>query len=223
MIVDCIADLHGHYPKLDGGDLLIVAGDLTGTDSVDEHDEFEDWLECQPYRKIVFIAGNHDNFVQARHFDYLYKSAIRSKAEYLCDSGTDFEGLEIWGCPWTKTFWDMNPTCKAFTVDTEDELMEKFDQITGCPDILITHSPPYGILDGIPMEDGSVFHAGSKSLLSYLKNVLRPKLHVFGHIHEGYGKEQVFATYDQKMMDSVNASLVNEHYRPVNKPIRIIL
>lgn len=35
MIIDCIADLHSHYPKLDGGDLLIVAGDLTDRDSLE--------------------------------------------------------------------------------------------------------------------------------------------------------------------------------------------
>ena len=40
MIIDCLSDLHGHYPSLDGGDLLIVAGDLTARDKLEEHYEF---------------------------------------------------------------------------------------------------------------------------------------------------------------------------------------
>ena len=57
----------------------------------------------------------------------------------------------------------------------------------------------------------------------WLKYVERPKLHVFGHIHEGYGREEVFPTHEGKMMVSVNASHVDERYNPVNAPIRVLL
>lgn len=222
MIIDCIADLHGFYPKLEGGDLLIVAGDLTANDSPLQLYNFTEWLKLQPYKKKICIAGNHDNL--------LFNSKAFKGPEsplyfdYLCDSGTEFEGLKIWGSPWTKTFEGMNPHCKAFTVDTEDELMDKWEMIPEKVDILITHSPPYGILDGIDdSHDGTLFHVGSKTLYGWLQYVERPKLHVFGHIHEGYGQGEWFVGYNDIPVISVNASHVNEYYQPVNKPIRIEL
>src|SRR5690606_22101282 len=89
--------------------------------------------------------------------------------EYLCDSGTEFEGLKIWGSPWTKTFLNMNPHCKAFTCDTEEELAEKWDLIPANIDILITHSPPYSILDEINSTDDMI-HVGSESLKNVVLN-----------------------------------------------------
>ena len=142
--------------------------------------------------------------------------------EYLCDSGTEFEGLKIWGSPWTAQFPGINPDCCAFTVPfdryTEDNLMNKWDLIPHDVDILITHSPASCVLDYTIRHQ----HVGSKSLYNWLKYVERPRLHIFGHIHEDYGQVEHFPTYDNKMMISVNASHVNEHYEPVNKPIRII-
>lgn len=220
MIIDCISDLHGFYPELEGGDLLIVAGDLTARDEPDQLWDFCQWVMGLKYTKKVVISGNHDNTF---YKNYLENVKPFVPFEYLCDSGTEFEGLKIWGSPWTKTFPGMNPKCKAFTLDTEDELYDKFLQIPKGVDILITHSPAYGILDGIPQEDGTLFHVGSHALHNWLKYVERPRIHLFGHIHEGYGQEEYFPTYLDNMMQSINCSHVNEKYKPVNKPIRVIL
>lgn len=234
MIIDCISDLHGFYPKLEGGDLLIVAGDLTGRDTLLQHSDILEWINKAKYTKKIIIAGNHDNFLQSNP-NFYSKTSI----EYLCDSGTEFEffderlpeqdegflpsgkrKLKIWGTPWTKTFEGMNPHCKAFTFDTEQELEEKWRLIPTDIDILITHEPPYGIKDLVDKFTGKGIkqcHVGSHSLLYYTR-MHYPKLHVFGHIHESYGKanEEGFPIY-------VNASHVNEHYQPVNKPVRIEL
>lgn len=218
MIVDCVADLHGFVPELDKGDLLIVAGDLTSRDEAQQHFAMWDWLCNQNYKKIIVIAGNHDNFLQSLD-GYDVITHWSKRLTYLCDSSTEFEGLKIWGTPWTKTFTGMNPRCKAFTFDTENELMNKFEKIPHDTDILITHSPPWGVLD----ETTDGLSVGSPSLFSWLKYVERPKLHVFGHIHEAYGQLECFVSHDGNMMKSVNASYVNERYKPVNKPIRIIL
>lgn len=223
MIIDCIGCLHGHYPKLEGGDLLIVTGDLTARDTGNELMEFVLWTKQLRYKKIIVIAGNHDISLKFNDECCVFNTSHDSHIQYLCDSGTEFEGLKIWGSPWTKTFPRMNPKCKAFTVDTDDELFEKWKLIPDDIDILITHGPAYGILDGIPIIDGSLFHVGSTSLHGWLKYTARPKLHVFSHVHEGYGEEEFFPTYDNNMMKSINCSHVNEKYQPVNKPIRVIL
>jgi Icc-related predicted phosphoesterase len=215
MIIDCISDLHGFYPKLDGGDLLIVGGDLTATDTSDEYIKFDSWITCQHYKKIIVIAGNHDNFVQnnLEHFTRLLEISPPSKSvEYLQDSGTEFEGLKIWGMPWTTTFRGMNPRCKAFTKDSETELQDKVEMIPDDVDILITHGPAHHVLD--KTVNGQ--EVGHGHLYGYLRYAIRPKLHVFGHIHEAYGYCEHFSG-----CISVNASHVNERYEPVNKPIRI--
>lgn len=217
MIIDCISDLYGHYPKLDGGDLLIVAGDLTGTDSINEHMEFCRWICKQNYKKKIFISGNHDNKLVGPWPGNTKGPFREDKAfydfDYLCDSGTEFEGLKIWGSPWTKSFPGMNPHCKAFTVDTEEELQEKWKLIPDDIDILVTHSPSFGNLD-VTKRGESV---GSMSLWIRLL-ITRPKLHVFGHVHESYGNVKHY-----NGIRLVNASHVNERYEPVNNPIRIIL
>jgi Icc-related predicted phosphoesterase len=223
MIIDCISDLHGHYPELEGGDLLIVAGDLTTTCALEFQMEFNSWLyaQSQRYKKTTLIAGNHDKHLTHVEPSPLYFSTLNAKtgeqksyAEYLCDSGTEFEGLKIWGTPWTSVFPGMNPLCKAFTCETEDDLDTKFSLIPDDIDILITHSPPWAIQDMNTQGE----QVGSYSLLSQLLNRVRPKLHVFGHIHEAYGQKSLW-----NRTTFVNASHVNERYEPVNKPIRIEL
>ena len=226
MIIDCISDLHGFYPELEGGDLLIVGGDLTKKDRLNDHAYFWHWLGEQKYKKQIFIAGNHENWLQENK---PVISEICPDAQYLCDSGTEFQGLKIWGSPWTKTFEGMKPHCKAFTLDNEQELEEKWKMIPEDTDILVTHSPPFGTCDGIDsMHDGTLFHAGSVSLQkSVASKRYALKLHVFGHIHEAYGIWDI-RNIQKELSDPitpvfVNASHVNERYQPVNKPVRIVL
>ncbi len=220
MSIDCtlISDLHGYMPSdLPGGDLLIICGDLTARDKQSEYLFFRDWLRNQDYKKKIFICGNHDGCIEKGLF---YFNEEWMGAEYLCDSGTEFEGLKIYGTPWTKTFPGMNPHCKAFTCETEDELAEKFSHIPADIDILITHSPPFSILD--ECDNANV---GSTSLLNVL-NRINVKYLIFGHIHEKGGEQIVYKKPgfgDENNIICINASYVNERYQPVNNPIRIIL
>jgi len=211
MIIDCISDLHGFLPELEGGDLLLVAGDLTAHDSVIEHQKFVEWLSEQPYRKKVYIAGNHDGHYQRPLENY----PIYPDCHYLEDCGIEFEGLKIWGSPWSLWFKGIHPRCKAFT-GTESDLKKKYELIPEETDILITHGPPYGTMDVVrSFHTGKAEHVGSTILAGTLNTLKNLKLHCFGHIHEGYGKS--------KDSRSVNASYVDEQYMPVNKPIRIEL
>jgi len=224
MIIDCIGCLHGHYPELEGGDLLIVTGDLTARDRPSEYDDFLNWMKDQKYEKKILIAGNHDNTfstAESSFFEMIKLFGI----DYLCDSGTQFEGLKIWGSPWSLSFPGINPKCTAFT-GTEEEIAVHFAKIPSDTDILVTHSPPFGIRDGISIEDGSLFHAGSHSLLSRLE-YLPIRLHVFSHIHEGYGietRDRVLIS-DNKIESriNVNCAHMDAKYRPINGTIRVVL
>lgn len=211
MDITCLSDLHGHYPKLEGGDLLILGGDYTASDQFSQYLSFFEWLKEQKYRKKIFISGNHDNQAMSQ-FD------LGPDTEYLLDSGTEFEGLKIWGSPWTSRFEGINPHCCAFTGENDEELVPKFDLIPKDVDILITHSPPFTVRDKII--NGP--QVGSLSLMANHidKDGFRPKLWVFGHIHEAYGQEGPYKWNNTKY---VNASHVNEKYEPVNKPIRMEL
>lgn len=227
MIIDCVADCHGFYPTLEGGDLLIVAGDLTARDTIDEYLKFNSWLNKQQYQRKIVIAGNHDNLCQkGLPLDSGYGQIpgavpiLADKAIYLCDSGAEFEGFKIWGSPWTKTFPGMNPKCKAFTCDTEEELAEKWMLIPRDTNILITHSPSFGNYDWVKNPDGTIGPSVGSPLLWMwmLSMVPHLKLHITGHIHEAYGH-----SVHANGIHLVNCSHVNEYYKPVNKPIRVIL
>jgi Icc-related predicted phosphoesterase len=237
MKIDCISDLHGYYPELEGGDLLIVAGDLTTNDTFPGYVFFDNWLKSQDYKKKIFIAGNHDNQLQKyiTHISYLEDDG---KTIYLCDSGTEFSywergkspldrasfqrTIKIWGSPWTHLFPGVNPHCKAFMLP-EFALADKWALIPDDTDILITHSPPKGIMDTIKTRypDGYITCCGSESLYQRLNGLKNLKLHVFGHIHEGHG--HIPAMQDFPGVQFVNASHVDGDYEPVNKPIGIIL
>ena len=226
MIIDCVSDLHGHYPKLKGGDLLIIGGDFTAGDTEREHILFCHWLSMLPYKKKIIVAGNHDNEWLKQDPCKVHDSIINPKYEYyeyLCDSGTEYQGLKIWGSPWTRSFEGQNPHCMAFTLATEEDLAKKWELIPEDTDILITHSPCFGVFDQTIRGE----HVGSKSLSAWDNKAKSLLLHVCGHVHEGYGHLRVgFPTgqeCDYDYITFVNASHVNASYEPVNKPIRIIL
>lgn len=234
MKITCISDLHGHYPELEGGDLLIIAGDLTAHNDYLEYCLFQQWAENQSYDEIVIVPGNHDGLIQTTNIidDVLYPF------EVLVDSYMyypDLNGLKIYGSPWIKRFEGMNPKCMAFTVDTEEELTEKWALIPDDTDILITHGPPYNLLDVVnDCSSGKKLSVGSQSLREKVFQV-KPRVHIFGHIHENGSKFKT-ATYPLKIEQIshdiirtemakktffINCSYVNERYQPVNKPITI--
>lgn len=212
MIIDCISDLHGFLPELSGGNLLIIAGDLTASDEENQYYKFNSWLCEQEYDKKIVIAGNHDGLLQKDWFQYLEGSPA---FDYLEDSGIEYNGLKIWGSPWTPTFCNWH-----FMKDRGDPIKAMWDLIPDDIDILITHGPPYGILDKVKLSskasDGKF--AGCKMLREAIERI-QPRLHVFGHIHESYGKMTLKCI--TKDILCVNASLMDENYIPVNKPIRI--
>lgn len=178
MRIVCISDTHNLNEALDvpEGDLLIHAGDATAEGERWEVEKFADWFRSLPHRHKVFVAGNHD---------WMFETDNRAARElvrdfrYLEDDSCVIEGLKIHGSPWTPQYkhyvW-------AYILDRGRPLAEKWAMIPEDVDILVTHCPPRGILD----RSGSDVSAGCDELLKRVFEV-RPRLHVFGHMHPSSG------------------------------------
>jgi len=222
MIVDCIADLHGSRPQLCGGELLIIAGDLCATDFEKELEDFRRWDALSLYDQVVIVPGNHDTVLESLSGEA--QGLFPRNVSYLVDSEAKFGRCKIWGSPWTKQFEGMNPRCMAFTLPAEKDLEEKWGLIPSDTDILVTHSPPF--LYGDLSAKGK--HCGSITLRDRARMLRSLRLWVFGHIHEGHGcyiaDDDLGLPFDRKILSRhtplimVNASIMNERYKPVHKP-----
>lgn len=200
-----VSDLHGDYYLLDlkPADILIICGDIGIWNQADLW-QFDRWLEKQLFEYKVCIGGNHDKFL----FECGPKSVQKqlTNAIYLENSGCEIRGLKIWGSPITPTFLNW------YFMAERDEIKKYWDQISIFSDIIITHGPPNGILDYAVF---SKQHVGCEALLERIK-FIKPRYHVFGHIHYEGGK-----IYKTEHTTFINASLMNENYQLVNKPVEI--
>ncbi|HEX8197531.1 MAG TPA: metallophosphatase domain-containing protein [Pyrinomonadaceae bacterium] len=187
------------------GDILIHAGDATNRGQVDEIAAFNEWFSGFPHKHKIFVAGNHDWLFETR--PKYAQSLLAENVVYLQDSAVEILGLKIYGSPWQPRFFDW-----AFNLNRGGEMAEKWKLIPNEVDILITHGPPFGILDETPRGD----FAGCEELRKRVEEI-RPELHVFGHIHFGYGETEKFG------VRFVNASNCDEDYLPTNPPIVVDL
>lgn len=206
-------DLHANVQVPDG-DILIHAGDATMLGRMNEIAAFGKWFREQPHKHKVFVPGNHDWMFQKNRtmaLQLLNNGIIGDaggRINYLEDGLVTINGLRIWGSPWQPTFFDW-----AFNLDRGEAIKRKWDLIPEGLDILITHGPPMGVHDQISPHLGSE-HLGDEELMAAVERA-KPKIHVFGHIHGGYGQTQYVNTL------FVNAAICNEAYKPVNDPIVI--
>ena len=194
--------------SLPNGDVLIHAGDATSEGLSDEVTHFLEWFSSQPHPHKILIAGNHDWLYQ-RHPDMAAQLLAKyPDITYLEDSGVEIEGVRFWGSPWQPWFCDW-----AFNLPRKSErLREVRNQIPLNTDVLITHGPPFGLLDQVQGDE----HLGCEELKIRLAAV-RPRVNVFGHIHDGYGVAQSKAT------TYINACICTEEYQPLNRPIVVDL
>ena len=182
-------------PTLPPGDVLLHAGDLSINGSEVEIQEQLSWLSTQPHTYKVIIAGNHDVLFDQAFLDayperkYGNPDASASKLDfgsiiYLCDNSTVLEfpkhgagrKLSIYGSPTTPQYG-----CSAFQVPRSKDVWS--GTIPDGTDILLTHGPPLGHLDG-------GLRGGCVNLTGEIART-RPRLVAFGHIHVGYGKEEL--------------------------------
>lgn len=198
-----ISDTHTKHNQLElpEGDILVHAGDYTFVGTPSEKANFYGWFLSQPHKHKVVIPGNHD------FGEPLQPSILAYGVHYLCESGVEIEGLKFWGSPWTPRFGEW-----AFMYDRATGL-ERWANVPAGTDVLITHGPPLGFRDRVAGHRDQVGCADLRNKVLEIK----PKLHVFGHIHGSYGVEVFNGT------TFVNASVVNEAYKIANHPIVIEL
>ncbi len=201
-----ISDTHGFHKalKFPKGDMIIHAGDITKKGQRDQVIDFLDWYSKLDFKHKVFVAGNHDFFFERESQEEI-NNMIPKNVIYLNDSGIEIDGLKIWGSPVQPWFYDW-----AFNRQRGAEIQKHWDLIPNDLDILITHGPPKGILD-LTIRNESV---GCEDLLHKIK-AIKPQIHVYGHIHEGYGKVKMLG------IEFINASVLDVNYRLTNSPIEI--
>lgn len=239
-----ISDTHGMHGVLTQHliphdvDVLVHCGDFTRVGKRSEVGDFADWcamlLRKEYVKNIVVIAGNHDLLFDRTHRasiadpggrEWCVERLKSAGVHYLEDSRIAVAGLLFRGVPWTNRFFDW-----AFQIDSEEQERALFHPPNGSCDyechVLVTHGPPYNILDTAPGDR----HVGSRilarAILAYDRpgeewpphstiGSPRPWIVACGHIHEGYGIAQVGDTL------IVNASTCTGDYRPTNPPIVI--
>jgi Icc-related predicted phosphoesterase len=197
-----ISDTHTHHAHLTvpEGDVLIHAGDITDWGAPKDLVSFNNWLGTLPHKHKLVIAGNHDLCLER---DMVASEAILTNCTYLKDSELVIDGIKFYGSPWQPEFFDL-----AFNLPRGAALKAKWDLIPKDADVLITHGPPQGYGDLTRQGD----RAGCFDLLDTIK-ALRPRLHVYGHIHEGVGTYQIGRT------TLINASSCDPDYHPTNPPV----
>ena len=184
-----IADTHKRHRELviPECDLLIHCGDMCSFHQ-DDHGILEDidvWFAESAAKRVICVGGNHDYLLQSREFKFAH-------AKFLEDDGVEIDGLTIYGSPWCP---DLSG-CAYY--QCEDDLIERWKAIPSGVDILVTHTPPYGVLD-IPTSGSP--NLGCKHLLSELKRIA-PRYHVFGHIHASHGR------VTKSQTEFINAAIV---------------
>lgn len=207
-----ISDTHGKHhgmPKIPLGDVLIHAGDFSHGD-IGGVDNFLRWFSRQPHPHKVFIAGNHDALCETA--PALFQRMLKDfpHLTYLQDSGATICGLKFWGSPVTPPFMQWH-----FMRERGAVIKRHWDMIPEGTDVLVTHGPPKRFHD---WSDFGNEHCGCADLWDAIRRV-GPHLHVFGHIHGGYGQTKL--SQSKREMLLVNASVCDEGYNPRN-PAQVV-
>ena len=135
MDITFISDTHGLHNRLNlnEGTLLIHSGDITEYGTEEEVNEFLHWFSRQNFKHRIFIAGNHDLFLE-ECTSAKRKRMIPLDIINLQNSGIEIEDLKIWGSPVTPYFLGM-----AFNARQGTEIRKVWNKIPAGTDILITH------------------------------------------------------------------------------------
>lgn len=203
MKIICISDTHNMHQQMDipDGDVIIHAGDFTDAGTKNETQDFLKWFSRLKHQHKILVAGNHDFYLEKNN--QLLENLIPNNINYLQDSGICIDNVNFWGSPYTPGNGNW-----AFNRHRGSDILKHWNKIPSNIDFLITHSPPYAVLDELDNKR----HIGCESLIKRI-NELKIPHHIFGHVHDDYGivktKDSVF----------INASSVDGKYRQINAPL----
>jgi len=201
----CLSDTHSKHKQVivPDGDILIHAGDLTPRGNYYEFISVANWFRelKNRFQHRIMIAGNHDWGLQINR-NSVIKTLFDEDLIYLQDESIELCGIKFHGSPWTPQFYNW-----AF-MDHDEELAQYWAKIPGDTQVLITHGPPFGILD----QESDNARCGSKSLLSRIASLQHLTQHIFGHIHEGYGSIKI------QDVSFHNVASLNGAYKYQNPP-----
>lgn len=215
MRIVALSDTHGYHNGLQvpDGDLLIHAGDFSMRANKLIVIEFANWFKSLPHKHKIVISGNHDAACDGR---LPWAREVFSPAIYLDHELCEVMGYSIFASPYTSSIYEPSPWFFDYPRYGERS-KELWDQLPDYLDLLITHGPPHGIMDLVPfIHPGEDPHVGDENLLNRVKQIL-PRIHIFGHIHEGHGSY----VHDIWSTKFYNVCVCDGDYRPVN-PITVI-
>jgi len=203
-----VADTHFSLMKriidIPNGDILVHCGDLDVYNQ--EHLElFSEWMRSLPHKYKIVVPGNHDIFWRG------YKNGVFDYEDFilLIHNEIEVEGTKIFGSPYTLEFGNW-----AFMYDKEHSNFIWRD-VPDDIDVLVSHGPPYQILDEVKSGPTSGSHPGCRALRSKVLEI-KPRIHCFGHIHGGSG------VMERDGIKFINASVVDDLYCYNNREISVI-
>lgn len=191
-----LSDTHNQHRQLDNlpaTDLIIHSGDISFAGTGEEVMDFIEWFGSLNYQYKIFIAGNHDYVLEGKAPERI-QGFLPENCFYLYNSGITINGINFWGIPF------------FFSPDETNSNTKSIELIPDDVDVLITHQPPYGILD---QSNDTRFGCSD---LSQAVTRIQPSYHLFGHIHDAYGIEKY------KQTTFVNAAVVDAEYRLMRNP-----
>uniref|UniRef100_A0AC35G5Z2 Calcineurin-like phosphoesterase domain-containing protein n=1 Tax=Panagrolaimus sp. PS1159 TaxID=55785 RepID=A0AC35G5Z2_9BILA len=213
----CISDTHEKLdellPQIPAGDVLIHCGDFTNFGDESAIRKFDTEIGLLPHKYKIVIAGNHElgfednEDLTLRGEKYIehgtpegYK--LLKNCIYLHDNSVTVFGIKVYGSSWHPL------PGYSFSRERGEALLKEWKNIPSDTDILLTHTPPLGYLDLFKGE-----RWGCTELLNTVEYRVKPKYHIFGHVHEQNG----IATNGKTTF--INASICNHDLEIVNKPI----
>lgn len=134
---------------------------------------------------------------------------------YLQDESFEYFGYLWYGSPRTPEFCSW-----AFNEQRGEQIKKWWAKIPDDTHVLITHGPPFGILDQVWDHPYNILtgpdHLGCEELTKRIAELKDLKLHVFGHVHAGNGQY-----IDPNGKIFINAAICNEEYKPI-QPVHMV-